>query len=80
VANVAKIERSIDCISSQLTHCHGFPSADVSFQLFLGALSIGPWLLLVIYNVLLYFVRVTLYDMPVIGGEARNRPRPRAPN
>lgn len=41
---------------------------------------IGPWILLLIYDVFLFLFRTTLYDFPIIGGRARNRPRPRAPS
>lgn len=41
---------------------------------------IGPWLLLLIYDAILYIVRVGVYELPIIGGKARNRPRPRAPS
>jgi len=48
--------------------------------LFLGAIVIGPWLLLLVYDAVLYIFRVATYDIPYIGGRARNRPRPRAPS
>jgi len=48
--------------------------------LLLGALAIGPWLLLIIYDMILYIFRTATYDIPYIGGRARNRPRPRAPS
>lgn len=46
----------------------------------LGALTIGPWLLFIVYDAALYIFRVATYDIPYIGGRARNRPRPRAPS
>jgi hypothetical protein len=49
-------------------------------QLLLGALAIGPWLLLIVYDAILYIFRAATYDIPYIGGRARNRPRPRAPS
>lgn len=49
-------------------------------QLFLGALVLGPWLLLVVYDFFVYVFRVVTYEIPFIGGRARNRPRPRAPS
>ncbi|KAH8598770.1 hypothetical protein B0O99DRAFT_683523 [Bisporella sp. PMI_857] len=48
--------------------------------LFLGALTIGPWLIVIIYDMVLFIFRITTYDIPYIGGRARNRPRPRAPS
>lgn len=49
-------------------------------QLLLGALTIGPWFLLIVYDAVLYIFRTATYDFPYIGGRARNRPRPRAPS
>ncbi|EPE32376.1 hypothetical protein GLAREA_07509 [Glarea lozoyensis ATCC 20868] len=46
----------------------------------LGFIAIGPWLLLIIYDALLYVFRTATYEIPYIGGRARNRPRPRAPS
>ncbi len=40
----------------------------------------GPWALLIVYDLVLYLFRATTYDLPYIGGRARNRPRPRAPS
>lgn len=52
----------------------------VRFFLFLGILSIGPWVLLIIYDAILYVFRTATYEIPYIGGRARHRPRPRAPS
>jgi len=41
---------------------------------------IGPWLLLIIYDCALYIFRAATYNIPYVGGRARNRPRPRAPS
>jgi len=49
-------------------------------QLLLGILAIGPWVLLIIYDAILYVFRTATYEVPYIGGRARNRPRPRAPS
>lgn len=61
-----------------------FPYAHVRVanhdQLLLGALVIAPWMLVIIYDMILYLFRTATYDIPVIGGRARNRPRPRAPS
>jgi len=46
----------------------------------LGMLAIGPWALLIIYDMVLYVFRTATYEIPYIGGRARNRPRPRAPS
>ena len=42
-------------------------------------MTIGPWLLFIVYDVLLYFVRAVTYEIPYIGGRAQGRQRPRAP-
>jgi len=49
-------------------------------QLFLAAAAIGPWFLIVIYDFLYYIFRITTYEIPIIGGRARGRQRPRAPS
>lgn len=43
-------------------------------------IAIGPWALLIIYDAILYVFRTATYKIPYIGGQARNRPRPRAPS
>ncbi|KAH8663058.1 hypothetical protein BGZ60DRAFT_530207 [Tricladium varicosporioides] len=43
-------------------------------------MAIGPWVLLIIYDAILYLFRTATYEIPYIGGRARNRPRPRAPS
>jgi hypothetical protein len=53
---------------------------DAIFKIVLGALTIGPWLLFIIYDLVLYVFRAATYDIPYVGGRARNRPRPRAPS
>jgi hypothetical protein len=47
-------------------------------QLFLGLVMIGPWAALLIYDLVLYIVRTITYPIPIIGGRARGRSRPRA--
>ena len=46
----------------------------------MGFLVIGPWALLIIYDMLLYIFRSVYYEVPVIGGRAQGRQRPRAPS
>lgn len=43
-------------------------------------MTIGPWLLLLFYDLLLYIVRAATYEVPFVGGRARGRRRPRAPS
>ncbi|CAG8976246.1 hypothetical protein HYALB_00009419 [Hymenoscyphus albidus] len=52
----------------------------VRIFLLLGFIAIGPWILLIVYDVLLYIFRTATYEIPYVGGRARNRPRPRAPS
>lgn len=52
----------------------------ISSQLVLGALVIAPWLLLIVYDAVLYLIRTAFYEVPIVGGRARHRPRPRAPS
>jgi hypothetical protein len=35
---------------------------------------------LIVYDIILYLFRTATYEIPYIGGRARNRPRPRAPS
>jgi hypothetical protein len=46
----------------------------------MGILVIGPWALLIVYDMLLYIFRSVYYEVPVIGGRAKGRQRPRAPS
>jgi len=52
----------------------------VRLFLILGIMAIGPWALLIFYDMILYLFRIATYEIPYIGGRARNRPRPRAPS
>lgn len=49
-------------------------------KLILGITTIGPWLLVLIYDLLLYIVRALAYQVPYLGGKARGKRRPRAPS
>ncbi|KAJ9193757.1 hypothetical protein DTO166G4_4642 [Paecilomyces variotii] len=46
----------------------------------LGLLTIGPWAFLIVFDFLLYIWRLATYKIPVIGGRARGREKPRAPS
>ncbi|PVI06232.1 hypothetical protein DM02DRAFT_39702 [Periconia macrospinosa] len=48
--------------------------------LLLGAFVLGPWVFLVIYDFILYLVRSATYEIPILGGRARGKARPRAPS
>ncbi|KAH9825533.1 hypothetical protein Tdes44962_MAKER04101, partial [Teratosphaeria destructans] len=46
----------------------------------LALLTFGPWLALMVYDLVLYLWRSATYELPVVGGRARGRARPRAPS
>ncbi|KAF2724580.1 hypothetical protein K431DRAFT_310128 [Polychaeton citri CBS 116435] len=48
--------------------------------LLLAVLCVGPWIVVLIYDFVLYVWRAATYDLPSIGGRARGRARPRAPS
>ena len=50
------------------------------YQLLLGVATIGPWAVMIVYDLLLYIVRSVTYEIPYFGGRARGRRRPRAPS
>jgi hypothetical protein len=52
----------------------------IFIQLFFGLVMIGPWAALVVYDLVLYFFRAVTYEIPVVGGRARGKARPRAPS
>ena len=49
-------------------------------QLLLGIATIGPWAILIVYDLLLYIIRAISYAVPYIGGRARGMRKPRAPS
>ena len=49
-------------------------------QLLLGVMTIGPWALFLVYDMMLYIIRAVAYEVPYFGGRARGRRRPRAPS
>ncbi|KAL8749685.1 MAG: hypothetical protein Q9184_006710 [Pyrenodesmia sp. 2 TL-2023] len=58
----------------------GFYANHKNIQLLLGMLTIGPWALLIVYDILLWVFRSILYIIPFVGGRARGKKRPRAPS
>jgi len=46
----------------------------------LGVVTIGPWALLLVYDLLFYVYRSCAYHIPFIGGKAQGKRRPRAPS
>ena len=56
------------------------PSLTAS-QFLLAAITFGPWIALLVYDIILYIWRSATFDLPQIGGRARGqRQRPRAPS
>ncbi len=49
-------------------------------QLVIGALILGPWVLILVYDVVLYLWRSIAYELPYVGGRYRGSQRPRAPS
>ena len=49
-------------------------------QLFLAVVTFGPWIALLVYDIVLYLWRSATFELPQIGGRARGRQRPRAPS
>lgn len=43
-------------------------------------MTIGPWAVLLVYDIILYIVRAIAYEVPFFGGRARGRGRPLAPS
>lgn len=43
-------------------------------------MMIAPWIIFLLYDLLLYVFRAVTYEVPYIGGRARGRQRPRAPS
>jgi hypothetical protein len=80
-ASISFIETwAIRIFVSRLQNPNSVTLPNKIFKVVLGALTIGPWLLFIVYDVILYIFRAATYDIPYIGGRARNRPRPRAPS
>ncbi|KAF2665689.1 hypothetical protein BT63DRAFT_428638 [Microthyrium microscopicum] len=50
-----------------------------TISFYMAILFIGPWIVALVYDVLLYLWRSISYEIPVIGGRARGRQPPRPP-
>ena len=51
-----------------------------ALQLLLGIITIGPWAILLVYDMVLYIVRAIAYEVPFFGGRARGRGKPLPPS
>ncbi|KAK4690293.1 hypothetical protein P7C71_g6464, partial [Lecanoromycetidae sp. Uapishka_2] len=60
-------------------HLNTFETWIARFFLLLGVMTIGPWALFLVYDMILYVVRAVYYEIPYYGGRASGRRRPRAP-
>jgi hypothetical protein len=49
-------------------------------QLLMGVILIGPWVCLLVYDLLLYIARSITHEIPFVGGRAQGKARPRAPS
>lgn len=49
-------------------------------QLFLAFLNLSPWLLAILYDLVLWISRCIWYEIPIYGGRAQGNTRPRAPS
>lgn len=49
-------------------------------QLVFAVITIGPWAFLIFYDIFLYVWRSIWYEMPIVGGRAQGKRRPRAPS
>jgi hypothetical protein len=49
-------------------------------RIFVSPVAIGPWAALLVYDLILYGCRASAYEIPVVGGRARGKARPRAPS
>ena len=49
------------------------------FQLLLTLATLGPWFLFILYDIVLWFSRAVAYEIPLIGGRAQGKRRPRRP-
>ncbi|KAI8937151.1 hypothetical protein NX059_006365 [Plenodomus lindquistii] len=48
--------------------------------LIIAVAIIGPWIALLLYDLVLYILRAMSYEIPIVGGRARGKARPRAPS
>jgi hypothetical protein len=49
-------------------------------QLYAALIIIGPWIIALVYDLLLYLWRSIFYEIPIIGGRARGRAPPPPPS
>ena len=48
-------------------------------QLFLGTITIFPWILALLYDMVLYLFRTAAYEIPYYGGRAQGERKPQPP-
>jgi hypothetical protein len=54
--------------------------ANPTSQLVLAIINISPWIIAIVYDIVLYVARRLWHEIPVWGGRARGDARPRAPS
>ncbi|KAI4834418.1 hypothetical protein E4T44_08819 [Aureobasidium sp. EXF-8845] len=62
------------------THLSDIEGWISSVFMLLGLVTIGPWALLLVYDLAYYVFRSCAYHIPLIGGKVQGRRRPRAPS
>ncbi|KAI5204860.1 hypothetical protein E4T39_03341 [Aureobasidium subglaciale] len=62
------------------THLSDIEGWISSIFMLLGIVTIGPWALLLVYDLLFYVYRSCAYHTPLFGGKAQGKRRPRAPS
>lgn len=61
-------------------HLSAFETWIARLFIFCGVVTIGPWAALIVYDLVLYCFRTVTYELPIVGGRARGKRRPRAPS
>lgn len=79
-ANLSTVETWLTRIFVSAVSCSVRALVLITPKLVFGLAIIGPWAMLVVYDLALYVFRAITYEIPVIGGRARGKARPRAPS
>jgi hypothetical protein len=61
-------------------HFSGRLPANHTSQLALAIINISPWILAIVYDLVLYILRRVWHEIPIWGGRAHGDARPRAPS
>lgn len=76
------IERWVIRICVRPAHSHAVAptKANPIPQLGLAIINISPWIIAIVYDIILYIARRLWHEVPVWGGRAHGDARPRAPS